>query len=153
MKEVGKALGYILRNTSAITDVVDESYFVKLPQENSSVIKSDKTAVRFTIADLSPMTPKAEQATVDTYEVIMDVFAKNGVDASTAAEVIRNNLDKYKGDVNGVAVREITYEGGEIEADKLYEVDVVNCMMVFKVTINRTVNTAVSFDEDIIVFA
>lgn len=144
MKSVGKALGYILENTPEITEVVDESYFVFIPQKTSSEV-GDKVLVRFYAVEVEPSTPKEGQATVDSYGVMIDIYARNPIKASDAAEAIRDKIDKFQGDVNGVTVREITYEGGGIEPDKLYDIDVVRYFMDFLMTINRTPGTPVVF--------
>jgi len=142
MELVSKAIGFILKNTSAITDEVASEFmfFGQVPQRTNP-----DSYVRFFISDVDPTASKVGQALIDYYFIDIDIFSIDPSVCSAAAKAIRDNLDRYPaGAVSGVNLNEVIFLRGNQQPDNPDDLDHTVFTLEFEVRVERSRATPVA---------
>jgi len=64
----------------------------------------------YSITSNDPQPVKSKQTPVDIPTIQIDVFAVTHEKAAAISEKIRNNLDKFSGDVEGIQIADVVFE-------------------------------------------
>jgi hypothetical protein len=64
----------------------------------------------YSITSNDPQPVKSEQTPVDIPTIQIDVFAITHEQAASISETIRNNLDKFSGDIEGIQIADVVFE-------------------------------------------
>jgi hypothetical protein len=64
----------------------------------------------YSITSNDPQPVKSKQTPVDIPTIQIDVFAVTHEKAASISEKIRNNLDKFSGDVQGIQIADVVFE-------------------------------------------
>jgi hypothetical protein len=64
----------------------------------------------YSITSNDPQPVKSKQTPVDIPTIQIDVFAVTHEKAASISEKIRNNLDKFSGDIEGIKIADVVFE-------------------------------------------
>ncbi len=136
MELVSRAVGFILKGTSDITDLIPANliFFGQVPQRTDSA-----KYIRFYIMNAEPHASKEGQALIDTYYVEVEIYVIDPSIGSAVARQIRNHMDRYpSGMVNAIYIDDIIFLDGEMLPDKADELDHTLFRLRFECRIRRS---------------
>jgi hypothetical protein len=137
MELVSKAISYILKNDTGLTDIISSGniWHGRIPQGTTSA------RIRFYMADIVPNGVKGinGQASIDEQTVAIEVYGADDEVVSLAAQQIRNNLDRYPhGTYDGIILQGVEFVGAGFNPDEADRIDAVRFMLEFKIRVGRT---------------
>jgi hypothetical protein len=137
MELVSKAVAYILKNDTGLTEIVSAGniWHGRIPQGTTSA------RIRFYMADIAPNGVKGMpgQASIDVQTVLIEIYGADDEVVSLAAKQIRDNLDRYPhGTYDDIILQGVEFVGGGFNADEADAIDAVRFMLEFSIRVGRT---------------
>jgi hypothetical protein len=128
---VGKAIYYLLTNSTDITDIVSTRVFPEIAQQDAEM-----PYIVYNIANNEPSDTKPEPSKLDTAQVDVNVYSQSYTQCIDLAVAVRAALDRVSGTYSGVNVQSIQYLNEVIDFDEMQRA--YNITSDYDVRISRT---------------
>jgi hypothetical protein len=110
---VGKAIYYLLTNSTDVTDIVSTRVYPEIAEQNAAL-----PYVVYNIANNEPTDTKPEPSKLDTAQIEVNVYSESYTECIDLSVAVRAALDRVKGTYNGVNVQSIQYLNEIIDFDE-----------------------------------
>lgn len=110
---VGKAIYYLLTNSTDVTDIVSTRVYPEIAEQNAAL-----PYVVYNISNNEPTDTKHDVSQLDTAQIEVNVYSESYTECIDLAVAVRAALDRVKGTYAGVDVQSIQYLNEIIDFDE-----------------------------------